>query len=112
MIVFRFLVSLFALLMIGFGLILTISPIPFGIVIVVLGFLLFASVAPAEVRWLRRRWRWFDKTMHALEKRLPEWIAKRLRASDFDHDEAEKSGAKQTARATPITRNHARRFPK
>ncbi|MCB2099030.1 MAG: hypothetical protein KDE05_15475 [Parvularculaceae bacterium] len=86
MIVFRIAVSIFALLLIGFGVVLTISPIPFGIVLVILGFLLFVSAAPAEVRWLRKRWRWFDRMMHRLEDRLPEWIAKRLRASDYDHD--------------------------
>lgn len=89
MMVFRIAVSLFALLLIGFGLVLTISPIPFGFVLVVIGFLLFATVAPAEVRWLRKRWRWFDRAMHALEKRLPEWIARRLRVSDYDHSEDE-----------------------
>ena len=86
MIVFRIAVSIFALLLIGFGVVLTISPIPFGIVLVILGFLLFVSAAPAEVRWLRKRSRWFDRMMHRLEDRLPEWIAKRLRASDYDHD--------------------------
>ncbi|OFX01773.1 MAG: hypothetical protein A3E78_03970 [Alphaproteobacteria bacterium RIFCSPHIGHO2_12_FULL_63_12] len=89
MIVFRIAVSIFALLLIGFGLVVTISPIPFGFIIVAIGFLLFVAVSPGEVRWLRRRWRWFDKMMHRLEKRLPEWIAKRLRVSDYDHAEDE-----------------------
>lgn len=87
MIVFRLAISAFALLLIGFGVVLTISPIPFGFIIVIIGFLLFVAVAPAEVRWLRRRWRWFDRAMHRLEKRLPEWIAKRLRVTDYDHEE-------------------------
>lgn len=87
MIVFRLAISAFALLLIGFGVVLTISPIPFGFIIVIIGFLLFVAVAPAEVRWLRRRCRWFDRAMHRLEKRLPEWIAKRLRVTDYDHEE-------------------------
>lgn len=100
MTVFRIAVSTFALLLIGFGLVLTISPIPFGFVIVITGFLLFVSVAPAEVRWLRRHWRWFDRAMHRLEKRLPEWIAKRLRVTDYDHSEDEESaGAKARGEA-------------
>jgi len=90
MILFKIAVSVFAILLIVFGVILTISPIPFGFIIVIIGFLLFVTVAPEEVRWLRRRWRWFDKTMHRLEKRLPEWIAKRLRVSDYDHAEGER----------------------
>jgi len=91
MIVFRIAVSVFALLLIGFGVVLTISPIPFGFVIVIAGILLFVCVAPAEVRWLRKRWRWFDRAMHGLEDRLPPWIAKRLRVSDYDHGEDEKA---------------------
>ncbi len=90
MIFFRIAVSIFALLLMGFGVVLTISPIPFGLILVVIGFLLFVTAAPAEVRWLRRRWRWFDRMMHGLEKRLPEWMAKRLRASDYDHEEEER----------------------
>lgn len=93
MIVFRFAVSAFALLLIVLGVALTISPIPFGFVLVFFGLALFAAVAPAEVRWLRKRWRWFDRVMHRLEKRLPEWIAKRLRASDYDHEEDEEEEA-------------------
>ena len=95
MIVFRIAVSIFALLLIGFGLVVTISPIPFGFVIVIIGFLLFVSVSPAEVRWMRKRWRRFDRAMHRLEERLPEWIARRLRVSDYDHsedDEEESAG--------------------
>ncbi|MEK7264570.1 MAG: hypothetical protein AAB227_00595 [Pseudomonadota bacterium] len=94
MIVFRLAVSLFSLLLIGFGLVVMVSPIPFGFIIVIVGFLLFVSVSPAEVRWLRKRWRWFDKAMHRLEKRLPEWIAKRLRVSDYDHSEDERGTSK------------------
>lgn len=89
MIVFRLAVSLFAVLLILFGLVWTISPIPFGILIVILGFLLLLAAAPGEIRWLRKRWRWFDRAMHGLEKRLPNWIAKRLRATDHDHKEEE-----------------------
>jgi hypothetical protein len=87
--VFRIAVTVFSLFLIAFGLVWTISPLPFGFVIVFFGFLLLASVAPAEVRWVRRRWRWFDRVMHRLEDRLPGWIAKRLRISDYDHDEDE-----------------------
>lgn len=87
MIVFRLAVSLFAVLLILFGLVWTISPIPFGFVIFIFGFLLLLAAAPGEIRWLRKRWRWFDRAMHGLEKRLPNWIAKRLRATDHDHQE-------------------------
>lgn len=95
MIVFRLAVSVFAILLMLFGLIWTISPIPFGFIFLILGFLLLLSAAPGEIRWLRRRWRWFDRAMHGLEKRLPEWIAKRLRATDHEHDEDGPQAAKR-----------------
>ncbi len=87
MIVFRIAVSAFAVALVVFGIIWTISPVPFGFLIVAAGLALFISVAPAEVRWLRRRWRWFDHRMHDLEEVLPEWIARRLRVSDYEHGE-------------------------
>ena len=86
MIVFKIAVSIFALLLMGFGVVLTISPIPFGVILVIIGFLLFVVAAPEQVRWLRKHWRWFDRAMHRLENRMPKWIAKRLRESDYEHD--------------------------
>jgi hypothetical protein len=86
---FRALVGIFAVLLMIAGLILAPTPIPFGIIIFVIGFMLLAAVAPTYVRGVRRRWRWFDRQLHKIEKRLPKWLAKILRDSDFDHDEDE-----------------------
>lgn len=87
MLLFRFLLTLFALALIFFGFILMLSPIPFGIILIALGFLLLAAVAPSVLRWLRKRWRWLDRRLDALQERLPEWIAKHLRKSDYEHDD-------------------------
>ena len=84
--IFRFSVAIFALFLIGLGLLLTPSPIPFGIVIIAIGLALLVTSAPGFVRAMRKRWRWLDARMHWLEDRLPEFMAKRLRASDYDHD--------------------------
>lgn len=93
MILFRVAVSVFAVLLMLVGVILAPSPVPFGIIIFALGFFLLVSVAPAFVRGVRRRWRWFDRQMHRLEDRLPEWLAAPLRASDFNHEEEETEDA-------------------
>lgn len=85
--VFKFAVAVFAVILILVGAIITPTPIPFGVVFMAIGFLLLAAVAPAFVRWLRRRMRWFDRLIHWLEKRLPEWIARPLRESDFEHQQ-------------------------
>ena len=89
MIVFRIAVGFFAILLMLTGIVLTPMPIPFGIIIFLLGFFLLAAVAPAFVRGVRKRWRWFDRQMHRLEKRLPRFMAEPLRATDYDHDEEE-----------------------
>ncbi len=79
MIIFRIALTVFALALIFFGVIMMIAPTPFGFVFLILGFLLLATVAPSFIRGLRRRWRWFDRRLQALEKRSPRWIAKILR---------------------------------
>ncbi|MEO0399128.1 MAG: hypothetical protein AAF224_06840 [Pseudomonadota bacterium] len=84
---FRFAIAVFAILMILAGSVLLLSPIPFGIILITLGFLLLVTAAPSAVRWVRKHWKWFDRRMDNLERRLPEFIAKRLRASDYDHGE-------------------------
>ncbi len=81
---FRFAVAVFAVMMIIAGLIIAPTPLPFGFVFIILGLLLLAIVAPSMIRFLRRM-RWFDRLMHWAEKRLPEWLARRLRESDIDH---------------------------
>jgi hypothetical protein len=92
---FRFAVALFAIAMILLGAVLTPSPLPFGIVLIVLGLLLLATVAPAFVRFLRKTFRWFDKAMHWLEDHLPAFIARPLKVTDFEHPEDDEYGARQ-----------------
>lgn len=84
--VLKFAVAAFAIALIVAGVILTISPIPGGFIIFAIGVTLLAVVMPSAVRGLRRRWRLFDRLMHRAEKFLPNWLARRLRASDYDHD--------------------------
>lgn len=84
---FKFAVSLFALLLILIGIIIAPSPAPFGIIFIALGFLLLSASAPDLIRWLRRRWRWFDRSLTKLEKRMPRWIARQLRRSALDDEE-------------------------
>lgn len=110
--VYKFLLGVFSIAVIVFGVVVTISPIPFGFVIVGLGLAMLAATMPAWVRGIRKRWRWFDRVIHKLERILPESLAKRLRVSDFDHGEDDpsaeesrrkndgKSGVRRTATAS------------
>ena len=88
-VVFRILLAIFALALIFFGAIMTISPVPLGFIFVLLGLFLLAAALPAFFRWMRKHWRWLDRIMDRLEKRLPEFMAKHLRATDYNHDEDE-----------------------
>lgn len=85
--VFKIALALFAVLLIAAGLLLSVSPAPFGFVLALIGFFLLAAVAPSFIRWIRRRWRWFDRQMHKIEKRLPKWLAKPLRDTNYDREE-------------------------
>ena len=66
LILFRFLLKIFAVALIVFGTITMISPVPFGFVFIALGFFLLAAVAPSFLRWLRKRWRWLDARLDRL----------------------------------------------
>ena len=91
---FKFLVVVFAFILIAVGMVTAITPIPFGLPLVFIGFLLLATVSPATLRYIRRRWRWLDQRLKWLQKKLPRWMTRSLRRSDPDNeDESEPDGA-------------------
>jgi uncharacterized membrane protein YbaN (DUF454 family) len=90
----RILLVLLALALIVVGVIWTISPIPFGFVLIIVGLLVLASQAPRFVRWLRRRWKWFDRVLNALQRWLPRFLTRPLRESSPDKD---KKGGRRAA---------------
>ncbi|MEO1251492.1 MAG: hypothetical protein AAFW81_03995 [Pseudomonadota bacterium] len=87
---FRLAVGVFALLMIIAGAATAVTPIPFGLPLVILGFLLLATASPAMLKWLRTRWRWLNRRLLWLEKKLPRWMTGPLRRTDphIEEDEA------------------------
>ena len=89
MIIFRLAVAILGVVMIIIGVITTPTPVPFGLIFIVLGFLLLTVAAPALVRRIRRRWRWLDRRLVALEKKAPRWLARRLRETGPPEDEEE-----------------------
>ena len=91
MILFRFVLAGFAVILIFVGAIVTIAPTPFGFILVILGFLLLASAAPGVVRWLRGRWRWLDRRLDKLEERAPRWLAKIFQRTDPGDNEEEEA---------------------
>ena len=105
--IFKISVAAFAILLIFLGVLLTPSPIPFGLILIAVGFALLVWAAPSLVRWLRRHWAWFDRRMGSLEGSLPEFLAAPLRRSkttdenadqeDEDDEDSDDAGAETEA---------------
>lgn len=89
MAILRFGTAVIGTLLILVGIALTPSPVPFGLIIIALGLSLVVWSAPGAVRWVRRRWRWFDRRMTSLEQTLPEWLARPLRRSGKETDDSQ-----------------------
>ncbi|MEE2691608.1 MAG: hypothetical protein VX640_08720 [Pseudomonadota bacterium] len=71
----RIATSLVGLLLMVYGVIAAISPLPAGVLLIVLGAFLIALANPAArplIRRLRERWGWFDRLTLVLGKRAPE----------------------------------------
>lgn len=57
-----------------YGVIAAISPLPLGVVLIALGFIMIAGANPAArplIRRMRTRWRWFDRLVRLAAHRSP-----------------------------------------
>lgn len=71
----RFATTLVGIVLIIYGVLAAISPLPLGVPLVVVGLLMVAGANPQArplVRRLRARWRWFDKLVRLAARRSPE----------------------------------------
>ncbi|MEM8771760.1 MAG: hypothetical protein AAGD92_08935 [Pseudomonadota bacterium] len=89
MLFLRVIIAVAGLVLILVGAATAVTPIPFGLPLAAVGFLLFASAMPGILRRLRRRWRWLDKRLVWLQSRLPDWLSRTLRRSDPHQEELE-----------------------
>ena len=94
MLIVRIAISLIAIILIVYGVIAAISPLPLGIPLVVLGLVMIAGAVPAArpvVRHARERWRWFNVIVSEIEKRASGRFQKVFDDIDpDDHDNPEK----------------------
>ncbi len=99
MTIFRFIVAAFAIVLILIGMVTAITPVPLGLPLIFVGFLLLATISPATLRFIRRRWGWLDRRLKWLQRKLPRWMTRSLRKSDPhpDKDEEEKEEDEETA---------------
>lgn len=75
----RIVTTLVGAIVVFYGLIAALSPLPLGIPLIILGLVMIAAANPAArplMRRMRRNWRWFDflvrKAAHASPKRFRE----------------------------------------
>jgi hypothetical protein len=81
----RIVTSLIGAVLIVYGVIAAISPLPAGIPLVVLGIVMIALANPAArplVRRMRRKWRWFDRLVLALGRHGPAGVKTLVEATE------------------------------
>lgn len=98
----RIVTSLVGAVLIVYGVIAAISPLPAGVPLIVLGIIMIALANPAArplVRRMRRKWRWFDHLVLTLGRRGPVAVKKVVEATEpgdtaAESDAPEKRGGR------------------
>ncbi|MBB5520072.1 hypothetical protein [Amphiplicatus metriothermophilus] len=81
----RLLTSLTGAVLIVYGIVAAVSPLPAGVVLIGVGLLMIALANPAArplIRALRRRWRWFDRLVEMAGKRAPKNVKSVVEETD------------------------------
>ncbi len=71
----RVLVSIAGAALFLYGVIAALSPLPLGVPLMVLGFLMIAGAIPATrplLKRMRRKWPWFNGLVREISKRMPD----------------------------------------
>ena len=85
MFIARFIISLLAIALIVVGVVLTISPIPLGILLVLFGVIILALANPYArplLKWIRSKWPWFNKSIRSAQQHSPDIISEPLKETD------------------------------
>lgn len=88
----RLLYTLLGIVLIVYGAIAAISPLPLGVPLIILGVLMIALANPAArplVRRMRRKWKWFDKLVEVLGERSPKDIKEVIEETDPEREDEE-----------------------
>ncbi len=71
----RVLVSIAGAILFLYGIIAALSPLPLGVPLMVMGFLMIAGAVPATrplLILMRRKWPWFNGLVRQISKRMPD----------------------------------------
>lgn len=85
----RIATTLSGIVLIVYGVIAAISPLPLGVPLVVLGLIMIAGANPAArplIRWMREKWRWFDILVTHVARRSPSRFKKVIDETAPDRD--------------------------
>lgn len=80
-----------------YGLIAALSPLPAGAPLVIIGLLMIAGANPAArpvIVRMRRRWPWFNKLVRLVGKRAPRRLAKVAFVTEPENGERREEGPK------------------
>lgn len=78
-----------------YGIIAAVSPLPLGVVLIAVGFIMIAGANPAArplIRRMRARWRWFDQLVRLAAHRSPPRFKEVIEETDPEEREPPASG--------------------
>ncbi len=81
----RLATTITGVLLVVYGIIAAISPLPLGVPLVVLGLMMIAAANPAArplILKMRRRWRWFDFLVRKAARRSPARFQETIEETD------------------------------
>lgn len=86
----RIVTTFIAIVLIIYGVIAAISPLPLGVPLVILGLVMIAAANPAArpvIRRMRKKWKWFDKIVRSVGSQSPETLKDVLQETAPDRAE-------------------------
>jgi archaellum biogenesis protein FlaJ (TadC family) len=92
----RIVTSLIGFVLIVYGIIAAVSPLPAGVILAIVGMLMIAGANPAArpiIRKARRRWRWFDVLVRTVGKHGPPHVRRVAEATSPEHNDETDSAA-------------------
>ncbi len=99
MMIVRLIVSIIAIVMIVIGFVTMISPIPFGIILILLGLVLLTLADPHSrpiLKWIRKRWPWLDRLLANAQEHTPPIISEPLKETEPEKEEPSASKPEPT----------------
>ncbi len=89
----RIVTTLIGLVLFIYGILAFLTPLPIGAPLAVIGFFMIAAANPAlrpVIRWMRSRWRWFDKLVRFAAPRASKSVKEVIEETEpGEQDQAE-----------------------